>query len=160
MDKSTFWATKSPLPEYESVMFDHPAFEAPFCLVANQFQPVILGGRLHQPVPMTVKQPDQKGDVQPKLTLTFPRQVVGREFKRQVKRITDSAYREPIVVTYRLFLGDTAAPQVTWQLYAAEAGGVTFNADGVQVTATDDNPLRRAVGEIYDPSVFTGLEIL
>lgn len=160
MDKATFWATKSPLAEYHSITFEHPAFSAPFRLVANQFAEVTLGGQVHQPAPMSIKAPDQKSDTQAKLTMSFPRQVVGREFKRQLKLIQASGSREPIAVTYAIYLGDTATPQMTWQLYAAEAGGVSFTADAVQVTATDDNPMRRSAGVIYDPSIFTGLEIL
>ncbi len=160
MDKRTFWSTKSPLPEFHAVVFEHPEFEAPFRLVANQFAEVTLGGHVHTPCPMSIKPPDQKGDAQPKLTMSFPRQLVGRDFKRQLNRVTASGSREPIAVTYSIYLGVTDTPQVTWQLYAAESGGVAFNADSVQVSATDDNPMRRAVGLIYDPNVFTGLEQL
>lgn len=160
MDKATFWATKSPLAEYHAITFSHPSFVAPFRLVANQFTPITFGGQVHQPAPMSIKPPDQKSDTQARLTMSFPRQVVGREFKRQLRLIQASGSREPIAVTYAIYLGDTATPQMTWQLYAAEAGGVSFTADAVQVTATDDNPMRRKAGVIYDPSTFTGLEIL
>lgn len=160
MDKATFWGSKSPLPEFHGITFEHPAFSAPFRLVANQFAPVTLGGHVHQPAPMTIKAPDSKGDTQPKLTLAFPRQVVGREFKRQLKLATASGSREPIKVTYSIYLGDTAAPEIVWQLYAADAGGVAFNGESVQVTATDSNPMRQAVAPIYDPSTFTGLELI
>lgn len=160
MDKAEFWSTKSPLAEYHAIEFSHPAFSAPFRLVANQFAEVTLGGHVHTPAPMTIKPPDSKGDAQPKLTLIFPRQVVGREFKRQLRLVTASGSREPITVTYSVYLGDTIAPEVVWQLYAAEAGGVTFSQDAVQVSATDDNPMRRAVAPVYDPSIFTGLELI
>lgn len=160
MDKREFWATKSPLPEYHAIVFEHPAFEAPFRLVANQFAPVGLGGHEHTPTPMTIKPPEQTGDAVARLTLAFPRQVVGREFKRQLKRIADAGSREPIRVTYAVFLDDLAAPALTWQLYASDVGGVTFSTESVQVTATDDNPMRRAVAPIYDPAVFTGLELI
>lgn len=160
MDKATFWGSKSPLPEWHAITFAHPAFSEPFRLVANEFAEVTLGGHVHQPAPMTIKPPESKGDVQPKLTLAFPRQVVGREFKRQLRLITDSGSREPIKVTYAIYLGDTDAPEITWQLYAAEAGGVTFNASTVQVTATDTNPMRLSAALIYEPSTFTGLELI
>ena len=160
MTKEQFWATKSPLPEWHSITFEHPSFEAPFRLVANQFAPVTLGGQVHQPAPMSIKPPDQKSDTQARLTMSFPRQVVGREFKRQIRLIQASGSREPIAVTYAIYMGDTTAPEMTWSLYAAEAGGVQFSTDAVQVTATDDNPMRRSVAPIYDPSTFTGLERL
>lgn len=160
MDKREFWATKPTLAEYHGITFEHPAFDAPFRLVANQFSPVALAGEIHQPAPMSIKPPDQKSDTQARLTMTFPRQVVGREFKRQLRLIQASGSREPIRVTHSIYLGDTAAPQMTWQLYASDAGGVQFSADAVQVVATDDNPMRRSVAPIYDPSVFTGLELI
>lgn len=160
MDKATFWATKSPLPEFHAVVFEHPAFSSPFRLVANQFAPVTLGGFEHTPAPMTIKPPDQKSDAQPRLTLAFPRQIVGRQFKQQLALIVASGSRAPIRVTYSVYLGTTDVPQVTWSLYVADAAGVQFGAEAVQVTATDDNPMRRAAGLIYDPATFTGLELI
>lgn len=160
MDKRTFWATKSPLPEFHAVTFAHPEFDGSVYLVANQFEPVALAGIVHTPAAMTIRPPEQKGDVQPRLTLSFPRQVVGREFKRKIKLLIASGSREPITVTYAVYCGDTSAPELTWRLYVAEQGGVQFNAETVQVTATDDNPMRRGVAIIYDPAVFTGLSII
>lgn len=158
MDKREFWTTKPTLAEFHAISFAHPLFDATFRLVANQYAPVTLAGNVHQPAPMTIKPPDSKGDAQPKLTLAFPRAVVGREFKRQLRLIAGS--RAPIEVTYSLFLGATDAPQVTWRLYAAEAGGITFDADSVQVSATDNNPMRLSAALIYDPGVFSGLELI
>lgn len=158
MTPQEFWATKSPLPEFHSITFSHPAFEAPIRLVANQFAAVTLGGFAHQPVPMTIKPPDQTGNAQAKLSMAFPRQVVGREFKRQLKLTAGS--RAPIAVRYALYLDELATPALTWNLYVSDAGGVTFSADGVQVTATDDNPMRRSAAVIYEPGVYTGLELI
>jgi hypothetical protein len=155
-----FWTTKSPLPEYHAITFDHPEFDAPFRLVANQFAEVTLGGDVYTPAPMTISPPDQKSDAQPKLNLVFPRQVVGRQFKQQLKLIAVSGSRAPITVTYDVYLGVTGAPKLSWILYASEQGGIQFSTDAVQVTATDDNPMRRQVGVIYDPATFTGLEIM
>ncbi len=155
-----FWTVKSPLAEYHAITFDHPAFDAPFRLVANQFAAVTLGGNGHTPAPMTITPPDQKSDSQPKLTMVFPRLVVGRQFKQQLKLLKDSGSRAPITVAYDVYLGSTATPQLSWSLYVAEQGGIQFSTDAVQVTATVDNPMRRQVGVVYDPAVFTGLEIL
>lgn len=160
MDKRTFWATKSPLPEYHSIVFEHPSFEAPIRLVANKFAEVTLAGNVHTPAPMAIKPPEQKGDVQPRLVLSFPRQVVGMDFKRQLRRVYAASSRNPISVTYSVYLGDTDAPEIVWTLYVAEQSGIQFSETDVQVTATDDNPMRRNVALIYDPSVFTGLENL
>lgn len=160
MDARTFWATKSPLAEYHAITFEHPAFSAPVRLVANQFAPVTLAGQVHQPVPMTIKPPDQSGDGQARLQLAFVREVVGREFKRKLRLVTASGSRAPIAVTYSVFLGDTVTPAITWALYASESGGITFTTDSVQVVCTDNNPMRQAVAPIYTPDVFTGLEAL
>ncbi|WP_343639036.1 hypothetical protein [Roseateles sp.] len=160
MDRRTYWATKSPLPAYHAITFSHPSFDAPFRLVANQFEPVTLGGQVFTPAGMTLKQPDKKSDAQPKLTLSFPRQQAGRAFKQQMRRIVGAAALDPIAVNYSVYLGDTVTAQVTWDLFVADANGIGFNNDAVQVTATIDNPMRRDVGPIYDPAIFTGLEIL
>lgn len=160
MDRRTFWTTKSPLAEYHAISFEHPAFDAPFRLVANQFAPVTLAGHVHTPAPMSIRPPDSKGDSLQRMTVAFPRQVVGREFKRQLAKIAAAGSRAPIVVTYSLFLGVTDAPQQVVRLYAAEAGGIAFNGESVQVTATDSNLMRLAAGVIYEPGTFTGLERL
>ena len=160
MDKREFWATKSPLPEWHAITFEHPVFDAPFRLVANQFAEITLGGEVHTPAPMSIKPPDKSGNTQPKLTMAFPRPVVGREFKRQLRLIAAAGSREPIKVTYAVYLGEVDAPKLTWNLFVADAGGVAFSADAVQVSATLDNPMRRAVAPIYTPDVFTGLELL
>lgn len=157
MDARTFWASKSPLAEYHAITFDHPAFPGPFRLVANQFASVTLGGYAHQPVPMTIKPPDQSGDGQARLQIAFVREVVGREFKRQLRLVAASGSRAPIDVTYSVYLGNTAAPAITWALYASESGGINFTTDSVQVVCTDNNPMRQAVAPIYTPDVFTGL---
>lgn len=158
MDKAEFWSKKSPLPEYHGVTFSHPSFAAPIRLVANQFAAVTLGGNVHTPAPMSITPPDQKSDANTRLTLVFPRQVVGRQFKQQLALTVGSV--DPIEITYEVYCGDTATPEAIWNLYASDAGGIQFSAQSVQVVATVDNPMRRAVAPIYDPAVFTGLEIL
>lgn len=158
MDKAEFWSKKSPLPEYHAVTFSHPSFSAPVRLVANQFATVTLGGNVHTPAPMQITPPDQRSDANSKLTVAFPRAVVGRAFKQQLALTAGS--RDPITCTHAVYLGDTTTPEVTRVLYVSDAGGVQFSADTVQVTATVDNPMRRSVATTYDPAIFTGLEIL
>jgi protein involved in polysaccharide export with SLBB domain len=158
VDKAVFWSTKSPLAEYRAITFEHPEFDAPIRLVANQFAPVTLAGQVHTPAPMTIRPPEAKGDSQPRLTIAFPRQVVGRQFKQQLRLIAAAGSREPITVTYSQFLGVVDVPQQSIVLYVSDAGGVSFNADSVQVTATDDNPMRRPACLIYEPGTFTGLD--
>jgi hypothetical protein len=156
MDKAEFWATKSAQPVYETVTFSHPSFTAPFRIVANKFATVMLGGNAYTPAPMQITHPEQRGDGQAKQTITFPRAVVGREFKRQLKLIGGS--RAPITITTGIWLGTELAR--SWVLYASDEGGVRFDTDAVQVVATIDNPMRRAIAPTYDPAVFTGLSIL
>jgi len=160
MDKREFYSTKSKRAEYLAVVFEHPAFEEPLRLVANQFAELTLGGFVHIPCPMQVKEPEQASGAQPKLTVSFPRQVVGREFKRQLRLVTDSGSRDPITVTYSVYMGDTDVPERLWRLFVSDSGGITFGNETVQVTASDDNPMRRTAGPIYDPGVFTGLILI
>lgn len=160
MDKREFWATKPPLPTFETIAFAHPSFAATFRLVANVFAPVTLGGNVYTPAPMEIQPPAQTGDGQAVMSITFPRQVVGRQFKGQLRLIAAAGSRAPITITYARWLGETDAPKVTWVMYAAEAGGINFDAQGVTVRGTIDNPMRRDVSPVYLPDVFTGLELL
>lgn len=160
MDKREFWATKSPLAEYHSITFDHEDFDAPFRLVANQYAAVTLGGNVHTPCTMRLVPPENRSDGNPTLTMAFPRPVVGRQFKAALRLVAAAGSREPIEVTYAVYFGETATPGITWTLYVAEAGGIVFRADTVQVTATLDNPLRTVAAPIYDPTRFTGLVAL
>lgn len=160
MDKAEFWSTKNPASQWETVAFDHPAFGAPIRLVANVFEDVTLGGDVYTPAPMTIAPPERNIDAQPKLTVTFPRPVVGRQFKQQLALVRASGSRDPIEVTYALWLGEIDAPKVTWALYVSDRGGVRFSAEAVQVVCGLDNPMTRFVAPIYDPAVFTGLATL
>lgn len=158
MTPAEFWATKSKRPEYLVVIFEHPEFEDAIRLVADQFAPVTLGGHACTPVAMQVAPPEQTAEPVAKLKVTFPRVVVGREFKRRLREITSAGRLSPITVTYQHFIGtDLAIPAMSWVLYVAKDGGIVFTTDSVQVTATDVNPMRLSASEIYDPTVYTGL---
>ncbi len=158
MDKKLFWSSKSPRPEYHAVVFSHPGMTAPIRLVANQFASLTLGGASHVPAPMQIKPPDQGGDANIRMTLSFPRAVVGKQFKDQLALIRAYADLEPISVTYSIYLSDTASPEIVWPLYVSDQAGVQFTTEAVQVTATDTNPMRRQAGVIYTPDIFTGLD--
>jgi len=161
LNRSEFWATKARLAEYHAVVFEHPAFVGgPVRLVANQFQDMQLGGHLHTAAPMQITPPEQKSGDLSRMTIAFPRPVVGRQFKRRLQEIQDSGSRAPIVVRYGVYLGATDVPQMSWMLYASDKGGVNFGREFVQVVASDDNPMRLSAAEIYDPEVFTGLQLL
>lgn len=154
-----FWSSKRRKARYDTIAFAHPEFDATFRLVANVFAAVTLGGNVYTPAPMDIGPPSQNGDAQPRLTITFPRAVVGRQFKQQLRLIDAAGSRDPIEVTYAIWLEDTDAPKVSWLLYAADKGGIRFNAEAVQVSASLDNPMTRFGQPIYDPGVFTGLQV-
>lgn len=160
MDRRIYAATKSPLPKYEAVTFSHPAFPEPLRLVANQFAPVVLGGFEHMPVPMTMAPPRVAADARPSMTVAFPRAVVGKTFMAMLKLVDAYAARQPIDVVYAEYCGATDVPSVTWELFIGDLDGVSFSADVVSVSAVDNNPMLRRVAAIYDPSVFTGLQLI
>ena len=158
MDKAQFWTQKPIIAQYESIKFSHPSFDAPIYLVANQFAAVTLGGVEHTPCPLAIQPPAQSKDGNPSITLSFPRVVVGAAFKRQLALIDR---HEPITVEYKLYFADdlnTAAMAYTF--YVDKRDGITMNGEAVNVKATYDNPMRRAVCRIYDPATFTGLKNL
>ena len=167
MDRATYWSTQSPGPIYESVSFEHPALGVPIRIVANVFETITLGGSPHIPAAMQIKPPDAAAGARPRLTLGFPRaaaddagRVIGREFKRALRAIQASGSRAPIAVRYAVYLADVAAPQTTWTLYVSDEGGITFSGDVVQVVCTLNNPMTMQVAPMYQPDVFTGLQIL
>lgn len=158
MTPEEFWATKSTLAEYLTVTFEHPEMGAPIRLVADQFAPVVILGNEYTPAPMAITPPEQTNDPIAKLRVSFPRAVVGREFKRRLKQISIGGRLTPISVTYAHWIAaDLTVPASSWSLYVDREAGIVFGPDSVQVTATDDNPLRLNCSEIYDPAVWTGL---
>lgn len=152
-----FWAQKRRAARFDTITFEQPEFATPFRLVANVFAEVSLGGNVYTPAPIQIGPPAQNGEAQPKLSLTFPRATVGRQFKQQLKLIEAAGSREPIAVTYAIWLEDTAAPKVSWPLFVSENGGIRFNREAVQVQASLDNPMLRFGQPIYLPETFTGL---
>lgn len=150
-----FWASKRRKARFDTIAFAHAEFDATFRLVANVFTEVTLGGNVYTPAPMDIAPPSQNGDAQPRLTLTFPRAVVGRQFKQQLRLVEESGSRVPITCTLATWLEDTDAPKITWPLYVQS---VRFNREAVQVAASLDNPMQRYGQRIYDPAVFTGLQ--
>lgn len=161
MDRRTYWATKNPQPQFEAVEFTHPAFAAePLRLVANVYAEVTLGGNVHLPAPMTISPPRVGPGETPSMSIAFPRAVLGVAFKRLLARVKAWPTPAPIEVTYAVYCADTAAPEVTWNLYVGDQDGVSFSASVVSVSAVDNNPMLRRAGPIYDPAVFTGLVLI
>ncbi len=158
MDKREFWATKPKLPTFQTVTFTHPVWITPVRLVSNVFAEVTLGGNVYTPAPMSIEPPKKQGDSGVSMSISFPRQVVGRQFKAKLREIAAAGSRDPIEIVYAEWLGETDAPKVTWPMFVADQQGVAFNSTTVQVTGAIDNPMRRSVAPIYDPAVFTGLQ--
>jgi hypothetical protein len=154
----SFWALKPVEARFETIVFEHEEFIAPFRLVFREFAPVTLGGQVYTPVAGEVR-PPTPGE-QPKLVVSFARQQVGRTFKTQLRLIRAAASRSPVAATYAVWLQDTDAPKRSWTLYADDKGGVSFNGSTVQVTATLDRLRRTARAPVYLPEVFTGLELV
>jgi hypothetical protein len=161
MTKQVFWSTKSRLAEYDTVEFDHDDFAAPIRLVANQFEDVTLGGNLHTACRMDVTPPEQSTDPTATMTISFPRIVVGRQFKTALRQITDAGRMSAIAVTYRHWIGtDLTTPVIEHQLWVSSEAGVVFNSDIVSVKATELNPMRSDVSIMYNPDIWTGLQQL
>lgn len=158
MDKKEFWAQKPSLPSYRTITFTHPVWATPVRLVSDVFAAVMLGGNSYTPAPMTIEPPAKNGDAGIVMTISLPRQVVGRQFKAKLQEVIAAGSREPIGILYAEWLGEIDAPKVTWPLFVADQQGVAFNSTTVQVRGSIDNPMRRNVAPIYDPAVFTGLQ--
>lgn len=160
MPNKTYWTTKPRnVIRYETVTFQHPDID-PVRLVANQYEAAQLGGQSYTPVAMRVKLPQQDKDPIASVTVSFPRAVVGEAFKQALKSIQPFNRIVPITMLVEVWLSsDTANPQQSWALFVGE-DGIVLTGDAVQITGTDDNPMILGVSTIYDPAVFTGLELL
>lgn len=155
-----YWATKpNNVIRYETVAFSHPDIDD-VLLVANQYDAALLGGNTYTPVRMDVKLPEQDKDPIASVQVSFPRAIVGESFKQALKTINPFNRIVPITMTVSVWLSsDTASPQQSWSLFVGE-DGITMTGETVQVTGTDDNPMVYDISTIYDPAVFTGLELL
>ena len=152
-----FWSSKRRKARFDTVTFNHTEFAAPERLVFNVFAEVTLGGDVYMPVPGDIGEPQRNADGQPRLTITFPRAVVGRQFKQALRLVQAASSVDPITCVHAIWLEDMDVPKFTWPMFVNDKAGVRFDRDRVQVVATLDNPMTRAVAPIYDPGVFTGL---
>lgn len=160
MTDITYWTQKpSNIIRYETVAFSHPDIDGVF-LVANQYDTAFLGGNTYTPVRMNVKLPEQDKDPIASVSVSFPRAFVGEKFKQALKQINPFNRIIPISMTVSVWLSsDVITPQQSWNLFVGE-DGITMTGDTVQVTGTDDNPMVYDISTIYDPAIFTGLELL
>jgi hypothetical protein len=160
MDKAEFWTTKRREPEYMTIQFDHASFSAPVYLVANEWGVITLGGIDYTGCPMKITPPDQAKDPIASMTIAFPRPIVGREFLQRIEAMTEATIMQPITVTFRHWITGAALPVTEFVLFASPENGIAFQAGMVQVTATDENPMRADVSIVYDVDIWTGLQSL
>ena len=157
MTKEEFWTQKKSLPEYWTVTFNHFQFGT-IRLAANQFADIVLGGNTFTACAMNIEPPDESRTSEPTLSVSFPRIVVGREFKQKLKLITTGGRQSPISVTFEKWLGDNlTTPIESHLLYVSDDNGIAFGTDTVQVKAVDDNSVRFDVSRIYTVAEYTGL---
>ena len=158
MDQKIFWATKSPLIQFETLEINHSSFAAPIRLVANQFSEVTAAGVVFTPCPMGVQPPQQSSDPVITMTINFPRIVIGREFIKRLNNISAAGTLAEITIRYRKFTSDDMAnPTDDYTLYAKDLG---YNGDFVSIGASDNNPMNKSIGVITTVELFPGLEVL
>lgn len=155
-----FWTTKpNNVIRYETVAFSHPDIDD-VLLVANQYDAALLGGNTYIPARMEVKLPEQDKDPIASVSVSFPRAVVGEHFKQALKQISPFNRIVPISMEFSVWISsDVSVPQQSWNLFVGD-DGILMTGDTIQVTGTDDNPMVYDVSTIYDPAIFTGLELI
>jgi len=157
MTKEQFWTQKKSLPEYWTVTFSHPDFGV-IRLAANQFTEITLQGNVYTPCQMSINPPEESRTSEPQLSVSFPRIVVGRDFKNALMSISLAGQQIPVDVNFSKWIGsDLSVPIESHDLYLSDNAGVTFGNESVQVKATDDNSIRRDVSVTYTAEEFTGL---
>lgn len=154
MTKEEFWTQKSSQPELWTITFYHVEFGY-IRLVANQFTDITIGGNVYQACAMQIQPPSQTKEPDPTLSVSFSRIHVGRQFKQALSQITIGGRLTPISVNFSRWIQGVAAE--SFDLFVADDSGISFNTDGVQVKAVDDNSLRYDVSRIYNIEEYSGL---
>ena len=162
-EQREFWNQKNPAEEYDTITFEHVDFKDPIRLVINQFEIKKFNGYKYIPVSGKISLPEQGSDLVPKLSLQFPRVVVGDEFKKAINSITIAGWRSPIYLIYEKYNElSMNAPTMRYVLTVSD-DGVSFNRNTVQITATDDNPMTLGIpfgregNPIYTIAEYPGL---
>lgn len=156
--QSEFYAAKLPDPVYDCFTLSHSAFSEPYRLVANQYADMTLNGAVYKAAPMDIGLSDSDAE-NPAVTASFPRLVVGREFNAATKRITDAGRMEPIEAKYERFIPTVqTGPVKKRTLHVVDSGGIVKTGETVSVKAGQVNKMTMGVADIYDVSIFTGLE--
>lgn len=158
--QAEFWTQKKRRPEYHCMTFSHSSWSAPIRLVINQYSNITLNGNVYTATSAEITPPSQNADDAATASISFPRQVVGREFKQALQSIVSAGKITPITATYEHFIDGITAPVRSQRLWVSESGGILWNATTVSVKCTDKNPLRRDISTKYDVDIFTGLRNL
>lgn len=104
----------------------------------------------------TASDPDQGESPDVRIKIELGR--VGSEAKAELKKIREFGFYYPAEVIYRKYLSDdTSAPVTVFKLYADNP---VIQANNVTLTATDDNPNKQDVSDLYTFEIFPGLESL
>lgn len=162
-EQREFFTQKNPAEVYDTITFNHSEFKEPVRLVLNQHKPLVFAGNEFIPVAAKLNLPSQGDDLTPKITLQFSRIHVGDEFKKVINSISHFGWQDPISMIYEQY-NELSTNKSThkYKLYVTE-DGVKFNRTGVEITASDDNPmvLAKPNGDsnpIYVLEEYRGLE--
>ena len=158
-DNRKFWTRKDPELEWSTISFNHHSWSSPIRLVLNTFNSEIFGGETYIPCAANLTRPDQGADPVADASVSFSRALVGDEFKKALGQITGGGWLSPITCVISTWWdSDRVTPSRSWDLFVAE-DGITMNRESVTVSLSDSNPMVRSVAVLYDPAVFTGLQL-
>ena len=158
-DTRKLWVRKDPEMEWSTISFNHPSWSYPIRLVLNTFDNETFGGETYIPCAANLTRPDQGSDPVADASVSFSRALVGDEFKKALGQITGGGWLHPITCVIATWWdSDRVAPSRSWDLFVAE-DGITMNRESVTVSLSDSNPMVRSVAVLYDPAVFTGLQL-
>ena len=142
-------------PAFNSLRFVHEFSEKSFTLepTAPRNPGELV---LFSPLNFKAPPPDQDDTTSVNIKIDLGR--VGSEVKTELKKIRGFDFFTPVEVIYRRFLSDdTSAPVKVYKLFAGEP---VIKANNVSFTASDDNPSKQNVAQLYQFENFPGLEVL
>lgn len=140
---------------YDTITFYHPSFGY-VRLVDKQFFPKTLGGQEFAPARFEIEESQQSGT--PVIDATVKLGRLSTDVKLLMKKWKGAARLTAITATRQVFdSGDVSASIKSWQLYVKT---VDIDSDAASVTLSVTNPLNNNIGQLYDPSEYTGLQYL
>ncbi len=157
-DNATIWTTKPHLLEFDTISFTHSSIQ-PIYIVANQYDPVTIGGNVYQPCYVEVTYPKIDGESQPEAGFTMSRQVVGDLVQRTIRSIPPfMRIKEPVKVTMSHWIeSDLVTPMFSYELDLSNEG-VSMSVESVTFKIEKVNTMTRSVARIYRLDEWSGLE--